>query len=91
MSDFHIADNQFKGLDSDAPDKGIIIEALQDVINELHSEGVWTSKGNYQLHFWHMQNSPNLIMCNAFVLSNPDNPNDSSTAPHYYYFEIKRI
>ena len=74
-------------LDSDAPDMAIINEALQDVINEVNSEGVWTHKGNYQLHFWHEDNKPNLIFCNAFVLCNPDDPNDSSTETNFYYFE----
>jgi hypothetical protein len=90
MSSFYISDSQFDSLDSDSPDQQLIIEALQDVINEVDSEGVWTSKGNYQLHFWCDDDKPNTIFSNVFVLKNSDDPNDSSTESYCYYFEIKR-
>jgi|688.fasta_scaffold254249_5 hypothetical protein len=90
MSEFYIDDSQFNGLDSDAPDQGIIIEALKDVADKLDSEGVWCCKGNYQMHFWSDEEKPQTIFSNAFVLSNPDDPNDSTTENYSYYFEIKR-
>lgn len=87
MTQFYISDSQFDGLDSDAPSQDLIIEALQDVIANLDSQGVWCCKGNYQLHFW--TDNEGAIFCNAFVLSNPDDPNDSTTENYSYYFEIK--
>jgi hypothetical protein len=89
MTNFYISDSQFDSLDSDSPDQQLIIEALQDVINEVDSEGVWTHKGNYQLHFWCDEDKPKIIFSNVFVLLNPDNPSDSSTESYCYYFEIK--
>jgi hypothetical protein len=90
MTSFYISDSQFDSLDSDSPDQQLIIEALQDVINEVDSEGVWTSKGNYQLHFWCDDDKPETIFANVFVLKNPDDPNDSSTESYCYYFEIQQ-
>ena len=90
MSNFYISDSQFDSLDSDSPDQHLIIEALQDVISEVDSEGVWTHKGNYQLHFWCDDEKPQTIFVNVFVLLNPDDPNDSTVSVDSYYFEIKR-
>jgi hypothetical protein len=90
MCEFYISDSQFDRLDSDAPDQQLIIEALQDVIANLDSEGVWAYKGNYSLHFWCDDEKPKTIFCNAFVLLNPDDENDSSTESYCYYFEIKK-
>ena len=89
MIAFNVDNEQFKNLDSDAPDWGIIQEALSDVVEQADSEGVWCSKGNYQLHFW--SEDENTIFCNAFVLSNPDDFNDSSVEPHFYYFQIEKV
>jgi hypothetical protein len=89
MSNFYISDSQFDSLDSDSPDQQLIIEALQDVIKEVDSEGVWTHKGNYSLHFWCDDDKPNTIFANVFVLKNPDDENDSSTESYCYYFEIE--
>jgi len=89
MSSFYISDSQFDSQDSDSPDQQLIIEALQDVINEVDSEGVWTHKGNYQLHFWCDDEKPQTIFANVFVLKNPDGFNDSSTESYCYYFEIE--
>jgi len=90
MSEFYISDSQFDSLDSDSPDQQLIIEALQDVINDVDSEGVLTHKGNYELHFWCDDNKPSTIFVNVFVLLDPDDPNDSTTENYCYYFEIKR-
>lgn len=91
MSEYYISDSQFNSLDSDAPDQQLIIEALQDVINEIDCEGTWAYKGNYQLHFWCDDEKPRTIFCNAFVLTNPDDFNDSRTESYCYYFEIKAL
>lgn len=90
MTNFYISDSQFDSLDSDSPDQQLIIEALQDVINEVDSEGVWTHKGNYQLHFWCDDDKPQTIFANVFVLLNPDDENDSTVSVESYYFEIER-
>jgi hypothetical protein len=91
MTIFHISSDQFDSLDSDSPDRQLIIEALQDVISEVDSEGVWTHKGNYSLHFWCDDEKPYKILCNAYVLINPNDENDSSTENYCYYFEIEAI
>jgi hypothetical protein len=90
MINFYISDSQFNGLDSDAPDQQLIIEALEDVIDKVNSEGAWTYKGNYQLHFWCDDDKSQTIFANVFVLKNPDDPNDSSTESYCYYFEIQQ-
>lgn len=90
MTNFYISDSQFDSQDSDSPDQQLIIEALQDVIDKVDSEGVWTHKGNYQLHFWCDDDKPKTIFANVFVLKNPDNSEDSSTESYCYYFEIKQ-
>ena len=90
MINFYISDSQFDNLDSDSPDQQLIIEALQDVINEVDSEGVWTHKGNYQFHFWCDDDKPQTIFANVFVLLNPDDENDSTVSVESYYFEIER-
>ena len=89
MTNFYISDSQFDNLDSDSPDQQLIIEALQDVINEVDFEGVWTYKGNYSLHFWRDEDKPSTIFANVFVLLNPDDPNDSRTESYCYYFDIE--
>ena len=93
MSTFYIADSQFDSLDRDSPDEQIIIEALQEVIGEVELgtfEGAWSHKGNYQFHFWFDDETPGTIFCNAYILKNPDDENDSTTEPFCYYFEIER-
>ena len=90
MNTFYISDSQFSGLDSDAPDHGILTEGLRDVIDQVDSEGVWCFKGNYNLHFWCDDDKPKTIFCNAFVLLNPDDEMDSRTESHSYYFEIQQ-
>jgi hypothetical protein len=93
MSTFYIAESQFDRLDSDSPDEQTIIEALQDVIGDVDADGVegaWSHKGNYQFHFWFDDETPGTIFCNAYILKNPDDENDSITEHFCYYFEIER-
>ena len=89
MKTYTITDSQFDKTDTDSPDMQLIIEALQDVETELNSETVWVHKGNYQLCFWIDDENPNQVFCNVFVLSEPDNPNNSDTLDYSYYFEIE--
>jgi hypothetical protein len=91
MAHYYISDSQFDGADSDAPDQEIILEGLKDSLEKIDSEGVWCAKGNYNLHFWRDDENQETIFCNAFVFSNPDDINDSSTENYSYYFEIKVI
>jgi hypothetical protein len=86
---YTITDSQFDKTDTDSPDMQLIIEALQDVETELNSETVWVHKGNYQLCFWIDDENPNQVFCNVFILSEPDNPNNSDTLDYSYYFEIE--
>ena len=86
--DYYISDSQFDAIDTDAPDKSILFDALTEVADALDQEGIWCHKGNYQLHFWTDDENPKTIFCNAFVLCNPDDANDSSTETYGYYFEI---
>jgi hypothetical protein len=93
MSTFYIANSQFDPLDNASPDEQIIIEALQDVISEVAAddiEGSWAHKGIYQFHFWGNDETPRTIFCNAYILKNPDDENDSTTEPFFYYYEIER-
>ena len=89
MKTYTITDSQFDKTDTDSPDMQLIIEALQDVETELNSETVWVHKGNYQLCFWIDDENPNQVFCNVFILSEPDNPNNSDTLDYSYYFEIE--
>jgi hypothetical protein len=89
MRTYTITDSQFDKTDTDSPDMQLIIEALQDVETELNSETVWVHKGNYQLCFWIDDENPNQVFCNVFILSEPDNPNNSDTLDYSYYFEIE--
>lgn len=89
MKTYTITDSQFDKTDTDSPDMQLIIEALQDVETELNSETVWVHKGNYQLCFWIDDENPNQVFCNVFILSKPDNPNNSDTLDYSYYFEIE--
>jgi hypothetical protein len=91
MTIFHISSDQFDSLDLDMPDRQLIVEALQDVIDDVNFEEIWTHKGNYQLAFWSEKNKPYKIFSNARVLLNPDDPNDSNTKPYCYYFEIEVV
>jgi hypothetical protein len=86
---YTITDSQFDKTDTDSPDGQLIIESLQDVETELNSETVWIHKGNYQLCFWIDDENPSQVFCNVFILSEPDNPNNSDTLYYSYYFEIE--
>lgn len=89
MKTYAITDSQFDKTDTDSPDMQLIIEALQDVETELNSEAVWIHKGNYQLCFWIDDDNQSQVFCNVFILSEPDNPNNSDTLDYSYYFEIE--
>jgi hypothetical protein len=89
MRTYTITDSQFDKTDTESPDMQLIIEALQDVETELNSETVWVHKGNYQLCFRIDDENPNQVFCNVFILSEPDNPNNSDTLDYSYYFEIE--
>ena len=90
MCVYTISDSQFYNAESDCPDLQLIVEALKDVYGLLDCEGTWTHKGNYRFHFWIDPDNPNTIFCNAFILSNPEDFNDSSTKDYSYYFEIEK-
>lgn len=88
---FFISDSQFSSVDSDMPDMDLILESLVDIYKDLSTEDVWTHKGNYQLSFWADPEDDKTIFCNVYVLTNPDDPTDSTTEDSSYYFEITCI
>jgi hypothetical protein len=91
MMNYELKDSKFWGLYEDEPPLDWVYEALSQVEKELSSGDTWICKGNYQLNFWLDMEDKNTIYCNAFILSNPDDDNDSSTEPYSYYYEIERI
>ena len=90
MAKYTISNDQFNN-DPDMPDRQLILEALQEVLNAVDTEGVWTCKGNYKLNFWVDSERPHIIICNAYVLLNPDDDFDSSVEDYCYYFEIEGV
>ena len=88
MIEYTISPDQFND-GPNMPDKQLILEALQDVIDAVDTEGFWTCKGNYKLNFWTDSERPRIIICNAYVLLNPDDDFDSSVEDYCYYFEIE--
>jgi hypothetical protein len=86
---YFISDSQFDNTDSDMPDRQLIFDALDDVCDELNPETVWAHKGNYSLCFWINDENPNQVLCNVFILLNPDDPSDSTVSVDSYYFEIE--
>tara|TARA_R110000803_G_scaffold61535_4_gene121406 strand:+ start:3371 stop:3658 length:288 start_codon:yes stop_codon:yes gene_type:complete len=90
MTEYTILGDLFTD-DSNMPDKQLILEALQDVLDAVDTEGVWTCKGNYKLNFWVDSERPHIIICNAYVLLNPDDDLDSSVEDYCYYFEIEGV
>ena len=90
MTEYTISPDQFND-DPDAPPEGYILEALSQIENELSAKMVNMCKGNYSMNFWVDSERPRIIMCNAYVLLNPDDDFDSSVEDYCYYFEIEGV
>ena len=88
---YRILDSKVYGCLEDEPPHEYIYESLTQLDSKLSSDDIWFCKGNYQLNFWLDTDNKNTIYCNAFVLTNPDDENDSSTEPCRYDYEIERI
>jgi hypothetical protein len=89
MKTYTITDSQFDKTDTESPEMDLIIEALREVETELNSETVWSDAGNYSMCFWIDDENPKQVFCNAFPLSEPNNPNNSDILDYSYYFEIE--
>ena len=87
---YKLVDSKLDGCSEDEPPLDYLYEALSNVESKLSSEDVWICKGNYQLSFWLDDENKDVVYCNAFVLTNPDDMNDSSTEPYSYYYEFER-
>ena len=89
MIEYTISNDQFNN-DPDMPDRQLILEALQEVLNAVDVNGVSIYKGNYEFYFWRENETSKYIQCNAYLLMNPDNPNDSRTEG-LYDFDISEV
>jgi len=89
-STYHVINKEFDINEPDMPPDDLVLEAFGDVIDVVDTEGVWTFKGNYEFNFWIDSERPRIIICNAYVMVNPDDTNDSSTEPYCYYYEITK-
>lgn len=88
---YQLVDSQFYGLLDDEPPIDYIYEALDNVQSILSkNKEAWFCKGNYQIHYWTDLEDKDVVYCNAYVLSNPDDENDSSTEPYSYYYELRK-
>lgn len=88
---YQLVDSKLWGNYEDEPPLDWLYEALDNVESKLGAEDVWICKGNYQLSFWLDSDNAKTVFCNAFVLTNPDDFEDSSTEPYSYYYEFERI
>ena len=87
---YNITNSEFDQNEPDMPPPDYILEALGEVIDAVDTEGVWTFKGNYELNFWIDSERPNIIICNAYVMMNPDDESDFRTESYCYYYEITK-
>lgn len=87
---YHVIKRKFDLNEPDMPPDDLVLEAFGDVIDIVNTEGVWTFKGNYEFKFWIDSKRPEIIICNAYIMVDPDDEADFTTEPYYYYYKITK-
>lgn len=87
---YKVIKREFDLNESDMPPDDWVLEAFGDVIDVVDTEGVWTFKGNYEYNFWIDADRPQIIICNAYVMVNPDDEADFRTENYCYHYEITK-